>query len=544
MSPPDTPALSPIRTLNRPSLRTPAPVESHSHSHNHSSSPFLHNLTQRLRKGSNASSHSGEHPSPLSATVPLSPPPMAADPVKKTESSRAARRMLFSLIRDDWEYPSTNVTEGEDETTPGPVPAREPIGFRLREVAQSDIEIEEGILSKRGLRPNNNRTNSSSTDPYKFENPDAVGDFVAQRLRRRRRLLEEEMKWNEGLRIWTQRRDTWTGAVKHKPIMLDAGTIPSSNTGSTSATAVAATNKHHAHKSSFWHPHLHIPGHEHHRHSSDPEPHDDDATHGDKDNPTGPHQAHQPSPNSDHSDPNSHANSNSNATPSPQSPSMDNSNSNGNSNNTSNNPPSDPNNTDEIHPGEPGSGPWIPIYPPLLPQEDVLRDRIKPQAYPTIYSKVVVQSMTPNVPIPLKHMIPALVEGWKAEGSWPPQPAAVAAQDVKKGRRSSAFAKWRREHHFDSKAAEHHAGVVNEDGKSRVRRSIGMMRKVLGGVGTGNDDDDGGLGELGFEFREQDEEEALKNVTLNTGNLKQGDGPGQRDGNGNANAAGAEGRGA
>lgn len=408
----------------------------HAHSHTHPPSPFLHNLTQRLRKGSNASSHSGEHPA--------SPkPPPVVDPVKKTESSRAARRMLFSMVRDDWEYPSTTVRHSDSG-----LPHREPTAYRLREESQSDIEADEFYL-RRGLRS----SSKSDPNPYKFENPDDVGNFVAERLRKRRRLLEEEMQWNEGLRTWTQRRDAWTGAVKHRPIMADNHAEPNTNTRSSPSSKRPSQ-----HKSRLSHSLIPMHGHGHGR----------NASNSTNNSPVG-------SPQSSSS---------------PESSSID-------------------SNLDSVA-SDPAIGPWIPVFPPILPQEDVLRDRIKPQAYSTIYSKVVVQSMTPNVPIPLKHMIPALVEGWKAEGNWPPQPAGVAAQDVKKGRRSSAFARWRREHHFDAKAAEHTVGVVNEDGKSRVRRSIGMMRKVLGG---GHSDD--GLEELGIEFREQDEEEMEKNVTLN-----------------------------
>jgi len=104
-------------------------------------------------------------------------------------------------------------------------------------------------------------------------------------------------------------------------------------------------------------------------------------------------------------------------------------------------------------------------------------------------------------------MIPALVEGWKAEGNWPPPPSALAAQDIKKGRKSSTFLRWRKEHQAEMKGAE--AVTCNEDGKSRVRRSIGMMKKVLG-AGHGD-----GLEELGIEFREQDAAEMDKNITLN-----------------------------
>ncbi|EXJ82461.1 hypothetical protein A1O3_06274 [Capronia epimyces CBS 606.96] len=439
----DTPALSPIGALGQ------SPPRPSVDAHSHPSAPFLHNLTQRLRKGSNASSHSSDH------STPHAPPP--PDPVTKTESSRATRRMLFSLIKDDWEYPSTTVRHNDTGLLP-----REPIGYRRREESQSDIEAEEMII-RRGLR--------SKSDPYKFENPDAVGNFVAERLRKRRRLLEEEMQWNEGLRTWAQRRDAWTGAVKHNPSLDQADHTQRPNVGSHANTwSSSSSAKRLRHKSRL----------------SQSMTHERNTSNSPTDSPLSPC-----------------SNATSHSSSSPESSSVG-------------------SNTETTSGGggggganatEPAGGPWLPIFPPILPAEDTLRDRIKPQAYPTIYSKVVVQSMTPNVPIPLKHLIPALVVGWKSEGSWPPQPASISAQDVKKGRRSSAFAKWRREHHFDTKAAEHTAGA-NDDGKSRVRRSIGMMRKVLGGVHA-DANANGGLDDLGIEFREQDEDEMQKNVTLN-----------------------------
>jgi hypothetical protein len=154
----------------------------------------------------------------------------------------------------------------------------------------------------------------------------------------------------------------------------------------------------------------------------------------------------------------------------------------------------------------------------------VVRDRIRPAAYPIIYSKIVVQGLSPNVPIPLSHMIPALVEGWKSEGNWPPQPSAPLASDVKKGLKSSAFAKWRREQSSKSNGGQ--VAVVNvpattEPGsptnrRSSIRRSIGVMRKMgsfLGGAMSSSD----GLDQLGIEFSEKDQAEMDRNAVLNKG---------------------------
>lgn len=144
---------------------------------------------------------------------------------------------------------------------------------------------------------------------------------------------------------------------------------------------------------------------------------------------------------------------------------------------------------------------WLPIFPPLIAEDNLLRARIKPSSYPTIYSKVVIQSLTPNVPIPLNHMISALVEGWKAEGNWPPQPSGPAATtDIKTGKGSSAFSRWRKEQELKGGA------------KSRVRRGIGAVKKVF----SGSHDP---IEELGIEFHEQDSEEMRGNVTLNKGLL-------------------------
>ncbi len=117
-------------------------------------------------------------------------------------------------------------------------------------------------------------------------------------------------------------------------------------------------------------------------------------------------------------------------------------------------------------------------------------------------------------------MIPALVEGWKSEGNWPPQPTSVLAADIKKGRKSSTFAKWRKEHTDKHTSRELVAAAqpADEDTNRRgsLRRSIGMMRKVssfLGGAMSSTD----GLDELGIEFSEKDQSEMSRNVELNKG---------------------------
>lgn len=75
--------------------------------------------------------------------------------------------------------------------------------------------------------------------------------------------------------------------------------------------------------------------------------------------------------------------------------------------------------------------PYIPIIPSILSETNPIRASITPSMYPSIYSKVIVQSLTPTVPINLADVTKAMVQGWKADGQWPPRPATtnVVLQD-------------------------------------------------------------------------------------------------------------------
>ncbi|KAF2460562.1 hypothetical protein BDY21DRAFT_384141 [Lineolata rhizophorae] len=68
------------------------------------------------------------------------------------------------------------------------------------------------------------------------------------------------------------------------------------------------------------------------------------------------------------------------------------------------------------------STPLVPLAPPILPPDNPIRAGISPRTYTDIYSKVVLSSRTPTVPINLADMTGALVHGWKEAGEWPPKP--------------------------------------------------------------------------------------------------------------------------
>ncbi|KAJ4381312.1 hypothetical protein N0V86_003661 [Didymella sp. IMI 355093] len=121
-------------------------------------------------------------------------------------AARAAKRFLDDRTRNDWAYPQLPPPwEHSDEEV------RTAVDFRERyygesESSDSDIEPATGASKDVGTQD----------VAYKFDSPDAIGDAVdrtrEQRRKRRRMRLEEEMDENEGLRMWVQRRDAWTGA--------------------------------------------------------------------------------------------------------------------------------------------------------------------------------------------------------------------------------------------------------------------------------------------------------------------------------------------
>ncbi|KNG50004.1 mitochondrial aaa atpase protein [Stemphylium lycopersici] len=116
-------------------------------------------------------------------------------------AARASRRYLDDRLRNDWEYPDVPAPwSASDEEV------RDAADFRERYYGESES----------GDSDHEDETASA----YKFDSPESIGDAVAHtreaRRRRRRERLEREMKENEGLRIWVERRDVWTGAASIK----------------------------------------------------------------------------------------------------------------------------------------------------------------------------------------------------------------------------------------------------------------------------------------------------------------------------------------
>ena len=104
----------------------------------------------------------------------------------------------------------------------------------------------------------------------------------------------------------------------------------------------------------------------------------------------------------------------------------------------------------------------IPIAPSIIPPDNAIRASITPPTYPSLYSKIVIQGLTPTVPINLSDMVQALVQGWKRDGEWPPKNEAE-----KNG---------------------HVNGHTKGSGRRLARRSVGRVKRVLG-IGNAEEGD-------------------------------------------------------
>ncbi|KAI5308716.1 hypothetical protein KEM55_005041, partial [Ascosphaera atra] len=206
---------------------------------------------------------------------------------------------------------------------------------------------------------------------------------VAERRQRRRKAELQEMQWNEGLRLWSDRRDAWTGAkLRHQ--------VNKAETDESQAPDEALEV---------------VP-------PKEEQPKANASTIEEQGRTLSPSQQipfsspHPPPQATDISVMDEPANA---SEPAQQQTNL-------------------PSNDAGIYPvssstaDQEGSQdePVVPIMRPYLPKSNVLVAAIKPSTYSSIYSKCVLQSLTPSVPINLADMTKAIVEGWKRNGEWPP----------------------------------------------------------------------------------------------------------------------------
>ncbi|EZF16359.1 hypothetical protein H112_05795 [Trichophyton rubrum D6] len=301
-------------------------------------------------------------------------------------AAREAKRFLLQVVRNDWAYPPpptpAAAAAAEPQTPRAAVgaPVEDPeepreIAWRHREMDNSGSEWEDGLDGPEGL------------DPYRFESPEAVARGLSDRRRKRRKIQEDEMKWNEGLSLWTARRDAWTGAKAPER--------------SADVAASGAKVNLEAYRQS-------ISSEESYNGSYDTDLVDTESQ----------YTLSRPA-----------SNASATAQVKPSEPPADNA-------------PTRDNvgqltvsldtkaaldcqaaaTADTKEREDDDDECLVPIMGPLIPDSNMLRAAITPNVYPAIYSRLVIQSNTPAVPINLSHMTRALVQGWKTNGEWPPKP--------------------------------------------------------------------------------------------------------------------------
>ncbi|KAI9717026.1 MAG: hypothetical protein M1812_004961 [Candelaria pacifica] len=135
----------------------------------------------------------------------------------------------------------------------------------------------------------------------------------------------------------------------------------------------------------------------------------------------------------------------------------------------------------------------LPLAPPLLPSTNPIRASITPSTYPSIYSKVVIQGLSPTVPINLSDITKALVQGWKEDDQWPPK--ASAPEPMFSSRRNRGIAR---------KEGNNGGGggiMPTVEKHPHLNRGVGAVKKVLGLEARGSGGSSGGLSREGEEGR-------------------------------------------
>lgn len=342
---------------------------------------------------------------------------MAAE--SRDAAIRDAKIFVRRIVRNDWEYPAlpdglrpTSSSSGESLGTLSE--NRTVQEWRVREVDSSGSELEP----------------QSSDHEYDYESPPSKisGDPALDLRRKRRRQMKEEMEWNEGLRMWMARRDAWSGARTRRQIRSKSKKRKATGTNEQAPVRANARSEVSAIDSAG----------DASTRAVDPSPLSDRQT----------------QPQTQHAESNL-------AEKTASSLSL------GNNSNEEQSRRHDLEDEQSTAPEEDTKGKLstetsitepdaqasldpamasaidaddseedidsdedeeldellIPVAPPFLSPSNPIRSTITLDIYPSIYTKVVVQGMTPTVPINLADVTKAMVQGWKADGQWPAKPA-------------------------------------------------------------------------------------------------------------------------
>lgn len=295
---------------------------------------------------------------------------------------REAKRYIRDIVRNDWCFePSITSATGRPRfETSWPVDEQEVAEWRLRDYDDSCSELEP----------------QAEDEESEHEHVVIGTGGESEGRRKRRRQMEEEMSWNEGLRTWMERRDAWSGARTRREIREREDArwpgVPEDGAEVAPAGADAVTNE--ATQAQEADP-------------SEIEPSDLAAK---------TETSLSISGKVGKADQGAKADQEDDEEPSPPLPESD-----------VHHHHHEP---EQISPEVPDE-PYIPVVPSIISNTNPIRASITSSMYPSIYSKVIVQSLTPTVPINLADVTKSMVQGWKADGQWPapPKHTSIVLQD-------------------------------------------------------------------------------------------------------------------
>ncbi|KAL8764085.1 MAG: hypothetical protein Q9194_007177, partial [Teloschistes cf. exilis] len=265
---------------------------------------------------------------------------------------QTAKREVLANIRHDWTWPSLPEYSQSDSFPR----KRKSTQWREREY---DSPPEPTRLPS-----------PTPPNPYKFESPDAVG--AAAEPAKKRKFSNDEVESNTGLKVFMARRDYWTGAER-RPLRKDSGGGMKPWPSTTASSGVPLETKARTRTQAATTPPLEAPT------CTSSSLEETAST-----SPTSTDSFTAPSA--------SLASSTLEPTPTPASSTQ------GRSSTTiSDDIEAIQSQTPSTTPEEHATTTLIPLAPPLLsPADHPLLPTITPASYPTIYSKVIVQSLAPS----------------------------------------------------------------------------------------------------------------------------------------------------
>jgi hypothetical protein len=125
------------------------------------------------------------------------------------KAAREVNRTLQEKVRADWEYPRPTQSPA---MVSGKSTSAMKLAYRERFYGTTDDSVSDEEASSPAYNEH------TIEDMYAFDSPDSVGAELDRKLqerkRKKRKLMEEEMVTNDGLRTFLDRRNAWTGAIE------------------------------------------------------------------------------------------------------------------------------------------------------------------------------------------------------------------------------------------------------------------------------------------------------------------------------------------